>query len=95
MFAIFSKKTVAKILLYSSLAIVPILNYNYVQAASPKQYETKYNVSLDKVWKIRFSREVDKATLNPDNIKILDNQGKEMPIDLSLDVDKHYVKNCS
>ncbi|MGO5067093.1 DUF5050 domain-containing protein [Clostridium sp. LCP25S3_F8] len=92
MFAIFSKKTVAKILLYASIAIVPIFNYNYVQAASPKQYETKYNVSLDKVWKIRFSREVDKSTLNPENIKILDSEGKEMPIDLSLDVDKHYVK---
>ncbi len=92
MFAIFSKKFVAKFLLYSSIVIIPMFNHNYVQAASSKQYETKYNVSLDKVWKIRFSREVDKATLNPENIKILDNQGKEMPIDLSLDVDKHYVK---
>ncbi|WP_434294219.1 DUF5050 domain-containing protein [Clostridium botulinum] len=91
-FAIFSKKFVAKLLLYSSIVIIPMFNHNYVQAASSKQYETKYNVSLDKVWKIRFSREVDKATLNPENIKILDNQGKEMPIDLSLDVDKHYVK---
>ncbi|HDK7163290.1 TPA: DUF5050 domain-containing protein [Clostridium botulinum] len=91
-FAIFSKKFVAKLLLYSSIAIVPMFNHTYVQAASSKQYETKYNVSLDKIWKIRFSREVDKSTLNPENIKILDNQGKEMPIDLSLDVDKHYVK---
>lgn len=91
-FDIFSKKIVTKILLYSSIAIVSIFNYSYVQAASSKQYETKYNVSLDKVWKIRFSREVDKSTLNQQNIKILDSEGKEMPIDLSLDADKHYVK---
>ncbi|EKN40368.1 hypothetical protein CFSAN001627_20073, partial [Clostridium botulinum CFSAN001627] len=49
MFAIFSKKFVAKLLLYSSIAIIPMFNHNYVQAASSKQYETKYNVSLDKV----------------------------------------------
>ncbi|EJO5346817.1 DUF5050 domain-containing protein [Clostridium botulinum] len=92
MFAIFNKKLVAKILLYSSIAIVPVFNYNCVQAASSKHYGTKYNVSIDKVWKVRFSREVDKSTLKPENIKILDNEGKELPVNLSLDVDKHYVK---
>ncbi|WP_129582139.1 DUF5050 domain-containing protein [Clostridium niameyense] len=84
------RKKVFAIFFTISLSSIGLFNLNPVQAA-PKNYKTKYNVSINKVWKINFSKEVDETSIK-DNIKVLDSLGQEVPINISLDVDKRCVK---
>lgn len=64
----------------------------YTDSSGDNIKETKQDVPVDKIWRIRFNREVEESSANVDNVKIYDyGNNRDMPIDVSLGIDKHYV----
>lgn len=49
------------------------------------------NVSVNKVWHITFNMELNKSTINSNNIKIVDENQKSVPISISFGGDKRSI----
>ncbi len=46
-------------------------------------FTAKQNISIDKVWNIKFSKDIDKNTVNSGNVKVVDKNGTEVKLNLS------------
>lgn len=49
------------------------------------------NVSIDKVWRIKFNMELNKNTVNSNNIMVLDEKQQAVPVNVSFGEDKKSV----
>lgn len=56
-----------------------------------KEIMPRKNVSVDKVWHIMFNKELDKSTVNPNNIVVLDEKEQRVPIIVSCEKDNKSV----
>lgn len=55
-------------------------------------FGTKQDVPIDKVWRVRFNREIEESSANSNNVEIYDyGNNRKMPVDVSLGIDKHYI----
>lgn len=62
------------------------------ESSSDRVFSTKQDVAVDKIWRIRFNREIDPSSVNENNIKIYDyGNSRFMPVDVSQGIDKHYI----
>lgn len=52
----------------------------------------RVDVAVDKVWRIKFNKEIEETSVNEENVKVYD-YGKEeyMPVEVSLGIDKRYL----
>lgn len=57
-----------------------------------KEWESKQNVSINKVWTVKFNYELDETTISNENIFIQHNQQNIEGIKISLNEDKKSVK---
>jgi Transglutaminase-like enzymes, putative cysteine proteases len=46
-------------------------------------FTAKQNISPDKVWNIKFSKDIDKNTVTSENIRVVDENGNSLKLDLS------------
>lgn len=46
-------------------------------------FTAQQNISTDKVWNIKFSKDIDKNTVNSENVRIVDESGNSVKLDLS------------
>jgi len=55
-------------------------------------FTAKQNISKDKVWNIEFSRDIEKNTVNSKNVRVVDENGNSVKIDLSSSENIIFVK---
>lgn len=74
-----------KLILLSVVALFVIIGMSpKAFAATYKDIGSKSNVEASKVWNIKFSSNVDKSSINTNNIVVLDSKSEQVPIKLVL-----------
>ncbi|KZL90620.1 transglutaminase domain-containing protein [Clostridium magnum] len=58
-------------------------------------FTAKQNISTDKVWNIKFSKDIDKNTVNSENIRVVDENGDSLKLDLSSSGNNISIKPSS
>lgn len=66
------------------ISLLILLSTNTVFAKSDYTVFTEQqNVSIDKIWNIKFSKDINKNTVNKENVKVVDDTGNLIKLDLS------------
>ncbi|MBC2581981.1 transglutaminase domain-containing protein [Clostridium sp. DJ247] len=60
-----------------------------------KVFDAQQNVSSNKIWTIKFSQNIDKNSVTGDNIKIIDENGNSLKLDLSCSGNSIAIKPVS
>lgn len=64
---------------------------NFVQAADYNDMGTKSNIEADKSWVVEFNKKIDKNTINNSNILVTDENGQQVPINISIRDDESSI----
>lgn len=86
------------ILLMVCTYIILFLCFNVVSYAQENNYDCitpKSNVATDKSWYVKFTREIDKSTVNDDNIYMTDQNDNKIKCYLEVQPDNKTVKVVS
>lgn len=68
--------------------VVGVGSLSYVKASSDYQeWTSKQRVEENKVWTIRFNNDLDKTTINSNNVYVTDENGQTIPVDVALSAD--------
>ena len=54
-------------------------------------FQQKYDVAVDKMWTIKFTKQLDPSTVKTDNIQVLDSNGQAVSIKVALNSDNTSV----
>lgn len=77
------KFSAVKIQLIAVLLLL-LFNPNNVHADEIyKIFPTQQNISADKIWSIKFSQDIDSTSVNNQNIKVLDQSGNPLQVNLN------------
>lgn len=86
------------VLLMVCTYIILFLCFNVVGYAQENNYKSmspKSNVATDKSWYVKFTREIDKSTVNDDNIYMTDQNDNKIKCYLEVQPDNKTVKVVS